>query len=409
MTAKSKYFNGLLFVLFSCTFNTYGQEYNVKTSIETVPATGFYKIPVTPVLTGFAKSDLSDVRIVTDSNTFVPYINQREVRTVKPEAFTTFPILSNTTEGRYTTIILENSLTAGATNLSLAMSNTAVERYTAVSGSDDKNKWYIIDDSILFHRSYRNTDGNYIQTISFPLSKYKYFKLKINNAGSDPLRIVNAGVYKNADMQAGPGFINNPPAAFTQKDSGNISYIIIKNESPWLVRKVNVQVNGPKFYNRSALAYIMHDKNDSSTLNDPVTTCTVSSDKPCTFDLNEQKVQTIILEIDNKDNPAVKVINVSTSQEQQYLVAWLEKGKTYSLLAGNPKASAPQYDLSHFKNDIPATLPSLSVGPVTAIPSTPTLSPVKPITNYWLWPTIIVAVIILSLLTYRLMKDMKQS
>jgi hypothetical protein len=410
MTVKSKFFNSVIVLLLSYAFSTNGQEYKVKAPLAAVPATGFYRIPVTPDLTGYAKTNLSDVRIISDSNVFVPYINMNEAPTVKHDAFTSFPILSNASEKKFATVILENKIAAGVCNLSIAMSNTAVERNTQLSGSDDREKWYIIDDGILFQRSYQNTDGNFIQTISFPLSKYKYFKLKIDNDNTDPPRIVNAGVYKNSGYTAVPGYIDNPAPTFTQKDSGRTSYVVIKNNAPYLTGKIALQITGSKFYHRNANVYVMHDKNDSSSLISPVTTSTISSDKPCSFGLNQQKAQTIVLEIDNQDNPPIKISNAATAQEQQYLVAWLDKGKTYSLLAGNPNATTPQYDLSHFKNDIPAAPPTLTFGTLTTVPPTSTAPPpAKPNPNYWLWPTIIAAVIVLSLLTYRLMKDLKQT
>jgi len=409
MTIKNKFFFLLLLLLLITGSNGIAQEFKVKANFELVPATGFYKIPVTPELTGWANGDLSDVRIASDSNKFTPYINRKESVKNNPEEFITCSILSNVTEGKYTSVVLENSLIGGTTNLSLVISNTAVQRFTALSGSDDKNKWYIIDDSILFNRSYRSTEGNYIQTLTFPLIKYKYFKLKINNINSDPLRVIGAGIYKNGRSVATKEYIDNPAPTCTQKDSSNnISYIIIKNKASYLTDKVFLEISGPKFYNRGITAYLIHNEKDSGSINEPVAGFTISSDSSNYFKISNQKAYTIILEINNKDNPPLMVKKVSTMQEMQYLVSWLEKGKTYSLLAGDPNATTPQYDLSHFKDNIPADIPTLSYGTFNLIPKIPPPI-IKPSNNYWLWPTIIFGVIVLSFLTYRLMKDMKQS
>ncbi len=184
--------------------------------------------------------------------------------------------------------------------------------------------------------------------------------------------------------------------------------MIIKNSLPCLTDKIALQAEGSKFYNRNVTVFVIHDAKDSSTINDPATTFVLSSGKPASCGLNEQKVQTMILQIDNNDNPPLKVTNVTTSQNTQYLVAWLEKGKTYQLFAGNRSASEPQYDLYNFKDSIPTSVPTLSYGPLTRVAGAmpPAATPSK---NYWLWPTIIIAVIVLSFLTFKLMKDIKHS
>jgi len=406
---KNRHILSLFIGLLLLPNGAFAQGFKVKAPLDAVTETGFYKIPVTPELTTYAKADLSDIRIAADSSVFVPYINRSEIKKPSQDAFISCPILSTATEGKYTMAVVKNASDSGTASLSFIIANTAVQRRTALSGSDDNNNWYIIDDAIWLTRSYRNNDGNFIQTLSFPFSKYKYFRLKIYNGSSDPLKIVSAGIFKNPDTATVPGYVTNPAASFIQKDSSNHnSYIIIKNKTPYLTGRIALDVTGPKFYDRAATAYVLYSAADSSRINEPVASFTISSGKPCIFNINSQRAYTIIIDISNKDNPPLRVTGVTTSQEQQYLVAYLEKGKNYSLLAGNADADAPQYDLSHFKENIPAVIPTLNYG---------TFAPVKiaravttpPAKNYWLWPTIIIAVILLSFLTYRLMNDMKKS
>lgn len=413
MTIKNKHLFLIVFILPALFINAAAQEFKIRATLQLVPVTGFYKIPVTPALSGYAKDDLSDVRIVTDSNVPVPYINQNEIKSTEPGSFRECPVISNTTVERHTTVVLENPLAAGITNtgisnIYLEIKNNEVERYTALSGSDDKNKWYIINDSIRLTCKPGNDAGNYRQEINFPLSKYKYFRLKINNNNSDPLSIVGAGIFVIGHTTAPRAIqIANPDPSFTQKDSNNRSYIIINNKSAWLTDSIAIDVSGPKFYDRATALYIMHDEKDSSSLSNPVAGFTISSGKPGFVKFGRRKALIILLEIDNKDNHPLKITHVTTYQEQQYLIAWLDKGKDYSLLAANPNANAPQYDLAHFRNDIPGSVPVLSYGPLFAVPQAATV--IKQNSNFWLWPTIIIAVVVLSFLTFRLMKDMKQS
>ncbi len=407
MIIKSKYLFAIVVLMYGSL--TSAQEFKVRASLDTVLVTGFYKIPVTPELSSWSNGDLSDVRIESDARVFIPYINQKESIKDPLKNFSRFPVLSNVSQGRFTTTILENTLQAGISYLSLIITNTAVKRFIALSGSDDRSKWYVIDDSLYLYSSYRDTAGNYVQSIYFPPSKYKYFKIKINNANSDPIRIVEAGVYLNGDKAESNGFAYNPEPTFTQNDSSNnISYVVIKNNAAYLTDNIWLKIAGPEFYHRTATAYIMHSEKDSGSLNDPVASFTISSDKPCCFRINNQKVFAILLAIENKDNPPVKITEIATDQQMQYLISWLDKGKSYILLTGNPNATTPDYDLSHFKDKIPASVPTLTYNVISTTPKVETQA-AKPATNNWLWPTIIISVLILSLLTLRLMKDMKHT
>ncbi len=399
----------ILFIFVALAGNkVFAQEFKIRATLDTVHVSGFYKIPIIPELSAIANAGFSDIRILNDSNTFVPYINHREITRTPGEKFNECPILINKDEGNYTIIVIENSFAAGLNNTSLVLYNTAVERYTALSGSDDKNKWYIIDDSIKFHRSFVNSDGTYTQTIIFPLSKFRYFRLKINNAHTDPLKILKAGTYKLNDTVATTLFINNPLPAYIQKDSNKVTYVLVNNKAPYLTDKINFHITAPRLYNRAVTVYVMHTDKDSSSLREPFGTFTLSSDSVNIVSINSQKCQSILAEIRNEDNPPLKLSGVTTSQELQHVICWLDSGKTYTLLAGNPTATAPVYDLSVFKKDIPGKIQKLNYGPLKEIP-TPAVPSIKPPKNYWLWPAIIIAVLALSLLTYRLLKDMKKS
>jgi len=295
---------GLILIMHLFFFGTIAsaQEFKVKADFDKVKETGFYKIPITPELTGYAKADFSDIRI-SDGANFVPYIPYER----KPGSG-----------------LEKNSLSAIETNV-------------------------------------------------------------------------------------------------RQKDCINgISYVILHNRLPYIVKEVDLNVEGPKFYNREAAVFVMENDKDSFGLNQPVDKFIISTGTPAIFfpfanrvmkanSINpEFKAATIVIEIDNKDNPPLKITGATMKQEINCLVAWLEKGKTYSLLAGSVNASAPQYDLSAFKDSIPYDIVTLSYGPIQLI-TNPAPSPIKPNTNYWLWPSILIAVLMLSGLTFRLLKDMKKA
>ena len=96
-----------------------------------------------------------------------------------------------------------------------------------------------------------------------------------------------------------------------------------------------------------------------------------------------------------------------TQCKKQELVAYLEKGENYALVGGNDSVGSPNYDLNFFRDSIPSHLATLEYGEVVAnnreVKSSATNK------NWWIWPAVILMVIVLALLTYRLMGDMKKT
>jgi hypothetical protein len=90
----------------------------------------------------------------------------------------------------------------------------------------------------------------------------------------------------------------------------------------------------------------------------------------------------------------------------QQVVVWLAAGKTYELLAGNPQATMPDYDLTHFRDSLPDVISIIPTGPLQPVRRMPvaTTTPAPSPFN-WMWAAIVGAVMIMSLFTWRLLKD----
>lgn len=380
------------------------QEYARKAVVEPVPSTGFYQISVTPELTSAAKADLSDLRIVDDKQRQVPYLLRPALVPLSQSTFAEYPVLGIKTDTARTVVELAVQGSGGTNRVSLVMGNTAVERYTSLSGSNDGRQWFIIDDRILLRSTGADGTGSFVQTVHFPLSRYSFLKLVIYNGATDPLNILKAGVYTGVDGQEPVQWITNPRLSWQQKDSSDRhSYVLIRQNAPYLVDKVMLQVSGPKFYSRRVRLYEMSQKGTRKLLADEL----ISSAEESSLAVNSIKAASLMLQIENGDNPPLALTDVLTQQVAKYMVVLLEKGKSYHLLAGNPDAARPQYDLVQFRDSIPAHLTTLAFGAlehaVTDVRTTPWLEK-----NFWLWPAIVVMIIAMGLLTYKLLADMKK-
>ncbi len=185
---KKKCLNLLLFSLLSVCCYAQTEGYKFYSQLDSVKESGFYNIELTPELTAHLKTDYSDIRIVNDSNKWVPHqLRIPDADRCIMATNSIMKIIKNDHSNSNSEIIVLNKDSA-ISKLKLILRNTAVERYCTLTGSDDLQNWFIINDSVLLKPEAGEELKSSIE-INFPSSSYKYFKVSINNKGKDPLNI----------------------------------------------------------------------------------------------------------------------------------------------------------------------------------------------------------------------------
>lgn len=112
------------------------------------------------------------------------------------------------------------------------------------------------------------------------------------------------------------------------------------------------------------------------------------------------------IKIYNGDNPPLRLSRLSTSQEIREIISYLAKDESYSLLMGNPKASAPSYDLDNFKDSIPSNVPSLQFSAVQE--NARSIVDEETESNIFLWMIIAGVLALLGFFTWNLTKELKK-
>ena len=114
----------------------------------------------------------------------------------------------------------------------------------------------------------------------------------------------------------------------------------------------------------------------------------------------------ISLGIDNEDNLPLKITGIQAYQADQYIMSYLEAGQQYKLLTGDTGAKEPNYDLKFFTDSLHGYLQEISHGPVmknTAYTTTPKI--IKHDYSLLIWMAIAVALVLLSFLTLKMIKE----
>ncbi len=374
-------------------------QHRWKTELQQPAQSGFYKIQIDPVLGARLNADLSDLRI-SDGKNQVPYLRNVSVLPTG-SVFRTLPIVRSSTDTSGTVIVLDSRAYKGLENISLIMANTAVERQASLSGSQDGKQWFIIHENLHLSNAGTNEEGKFIQSLQFPFTQYAYFKLLIKNRGTDPLNVLSAGVWVYDHVEVTQPTVVHEGTRFMWKDTAGMTRVVVMNNEPYAVDRINLAIDAPKFYKREVSIY----RSDAGgKKGDWLGAATLTSESETYIPLPGVKSENFLLEIYNGDNPPLTIKKVTTAAAPREVIAWLEKGKGYILLAGDSLAKAPEYDLKQFRDSIPAKAPLLAYGPLQ--PHTIVMDEAG--RSDWLWPTIIAMLLVLGVLTFRLVGEVKR-
>lgn len=403
MNANSK----LLLLLACLPLTLMAQRYS--SPLDSVPATGFYRIALEPGLARALKTDYSDLRLLDENNRQVPYALRPYAGSRGKDGLLPLPIIRReTADSGKTSLVMENNTGLSLNHIRLSMASSAVRRMAALSGSNDNSNWFIIDDAVELVPGGEGGGGSFTQDIRFPNNNYRYYKLLINNLGRDPLNVTGAGIYRPAE-QASPAWFQNPAPQIMQVDSSNgFSYVEVKWPAPYPVARIGLLVSGSRFFKRRVeLRLPVWDRKGIETgMSGSLGEFYIASDKRAQLSVPVFKSNRFYLIINNQDNPPLRVDSVLAEYGAMEAVAWLEKNHRYHLLLNNPGALAPEYDLVSFNDSIPAGLPLLAAGPL-AEEKNPAPVKKEQLNRKWIWPALILVILLLALLTWKLSKEVK--
>src|SRR5882724_5643867 len=226
-----------------------------KAALDTVKQAGFYKITLQPDLLAKCREDLSDLRIADKDGKFMPYVLKSDLPLFTTRNFIEFPILFNEKLKDSTTeVVIANGSPNSLNALLLVMKNISARRTATLSGSEDRQKWFVIREHIELQEAGSDTADHYVQAISFPPSNYRFFKLILDDKGLLPVNILKAGMYTR-NFTSGK-YLGVPFPALSQKDSSNKhSYITLQYRDHYRIDKLELIIQGPALYKRQAWIY----------------------------------------------------------------------------------------------------------------------------------------------------------
>ena len=279
-----------------------------------------------------------------------------------------------------------------------------MSRLATISGSNNGQDWFIIDDGLLLQRSIESTSDEFVQELAIPLSNYPFFKLVIDNNQNDPLNIARAGFYDMLYYKSVMQYSQNPLPTLSQKDSSYQSLVTLRWDKPVHIERLHVFVKGQKFYNRELRISLPGvNPNQPGTL---IGHFKLASFTDSVFDIPRIKTDVLYITIINGDNPALQITKIESEQTKTSALTYIDAPGNYHLLLNGENVKAPDYDLALFSDSIPPNTEWLSSGPVIANESPVTIS--KKTQRWWIWPAILLAIVALAYISFSLTRDMRK-
>lgn len=392
------------------------QEYTAQASLPEIKEDGFYRILITPKVAVYVNDNFSNIRLFDKDQREVPYLLNTDPVAERTAAFHEYTIEEKyQLEDSCTILVLSNSSGSAINNISLHIRNADVTKETSLSGSDDKENWYVLKENFFLSNINNTTGTSEIKIVDFPLSNYLYYRLWIKDKNSEPLNILNVGFYSTA--QKSGNYFPVPVHTLIQKDTlrEKKSYVRITFDTLRLMDNVEWFLSGSPFYLRNASVFTEWERTGKRGNKEKylqhLSSIQLSSASKNIFYLPGIKVKNLVMVIENRDNPPLKVDSVAVNQLSRHITAWLEKGNVYTMKFGDDNFKAPSYDLTFFKDSIPAQVSFISLEHISPIvkdfkeASTPSIFR----NRYVIWAAIIAVIALLLFMTIRLIRDANAS
>jgi len=377
--------------------------FKYKAAVQKIDSAGVYKIELSPDIIAKSNEALNDIRLMDSTGGFVAYALSSNIAVEKQDNFVVFPGMDAGTDTA-TVYIAENSNKISIDELWLKLKNTEVSRTVNIAGSDDLKQWFAIKEDIDLQDAGSAGGPDYEQSLNFPISNYRYFKIQVYGKNKTPVKILQAGIYtENLNK---PQFTALPTVKFNISDTNKISRVYIHLDEPYRVNKLHLLITGPKYYSRRVVVYSGDQNLDEINANQLCDT--VISSAGTQEILLSAKNTLLRVDIYNGDDNPLHIGSIDAYGLKQYAVSYLESGHNYYILSGDSAAKQVNYDLSFLKYRAFNLLPVISHAAVnknTAYFAETGI--VKHNFTPLLWAAIVLVLLLLSFLTLKMLREIK--
>jgi hypothetical protein len=402
----------LLLALLVCITATQAQTniYQFKRQITGVNA-NWHKIKVPDDLYQKVNAGFEDLRIfgIQGKDTLeVPYILKQRAEQVISTKVDFKPINESETDGGFYYTFQLNSA-AVINQITLSFKEKNFNWLATLEGSNNNTDWFTVlkDYRIL---SIKNNQTDYQFTkLSFPNSKYQYYRLMIKSPEKPSLleALINKtdtikGVYADVKYQFYElkNDVKNKQTVIDVglKNAVPISFVQINAQSDFdFYRPIRIEYATDSFKTEKGIQY------NFATIYEG----TISSLEKSEFSFSNIITANLKITIDNNDNKPLRLSGLELKGNVYELIARFDDLQAdYALYYGKKDAVSPNYEIEKFENKIPLNSTNVDVGEEQKNPSY-AVKTEKPLfeNNLWLWSLMAVIIALLGFFSFRMLKN----
>ncbi|MEZ4854810.1 hypothetical protein [Flavobacterium sp.] len=160
----------LIFAIFVCSL---GFAQNYKGKLNEVSETGFYEILLSPQVRSATQDNTDYFRIIDAAQNEVPYVFVSKTAQIERTFESLEIIAKNTIKDSITTLIIKNYQQENNGELVFTVSNTEINKYYSISGSNDQRDWFGLASNRLLNNLNAQQGNTTNKTILFPSNTYQ--------------------------------------------------------------------------------------------------------------------------------------------------------------------------------------------------------------------------------------------
>jgi hypothetical protein len=394
-------------------------------------SSGFVHLVITPEIFNESQATLDDLRVIDGNTKLVPHvIHWGRVKETQHLEWQPARLLNETfVPGKYVTVTADFGGMAEKNQITVSLSGQNYRRQALIEGSQDCKNWEAVAENVwLFDVSQPNQSFK-VDTVKFPNNNFRYLRLTVYNMADDPRRItiemVKSALQRTEmEKELVPVPVKQMTLSHDEKKKQTIFELDLGFRN---LPAANLQfgISTPFFYR----GYELLGRNESKEKVPRKTETkwdTIEREVPwrsiergVLYRIqNKQKTSELLkveninapyrflqIRIYNGDNPPLKIDKLSLYRRDTSLVFEVQPGRGYTLIGGNPNAGEANYDLAKSIQGIDElTLPSVSLGPSTAIPHKEKMVPWTERHGTLLWVVLVLAVVGMLILIVRSLK-----
>ncbi|MBN2891747.1 MAG: hypothetical protein JXL97_07760 [Bacteroidales bacterium] len=394
----------------------FSQEFAYQAELPKVDSSGYYHIFLSPDVTSKLNYKFSDIRIFDNKKVEVPFIRLTEDEIYKTAKNKEIKLLQNEHKmvKKYTYLLVHNSELLDINNLVLIVKNPLnAEAWMNISGSNDLKNWNILKNNTRYMPEFSDSVTAEIRITDLPESKFEYYRIFIFDYNKT---IFNVNKVLNFEIQNKTiEYVEVSKPDFEQDDTTEANQTILKIsfDNPQYIDKIKFYIKSPKYYLRTAeivkkdsatgkrIRLQLYDQNQQDFY--------LCSDSTNELLLSRYFAKNLYLLVNNNDDKPLQFGDIEVFQREEFLVAYLEPGKEYTILFGNQNVPPPIYDLKFFKYKIPSVCPEIPIENITLITDLDKNQMVVKVKPIYLWLAFGVVILILAAISVRMFITSKKS